>query len=526
MTSTEVSNLLLEHYGDFVETHNDMLMESTSALNVFMDEDYFASYISKLTEGLEESTVRTLMPILNRQRDMYIEEASTILDSPQAIAYAVASFPMLINVYAEPLLSKVVSIFPTDKPTMTIPRLRWVAKVIDHTGAYTEHFFPTATDLIRPNYREDSLGGTSGNIFSILGISRGDFRISQRNFRLYAINTTVDGTPTETIINIPCDARSNILSQNVAIGDRIFEIHGKADFDSGDVRFSATDITPAAAGATSVITFDDAKIKYRIFGNGNGLSVVKSSPRQEIIDVSADIEDSFEVENIEEVIQDWKALYNLDIIAELKSHVKDQIKLNRDFEIADLLESNMPFAATIGQRTDVDLSTFIGTDKLRPATVQDIFKNVIPPILALKERMRRQNNMDVEYLVTGIDTAVILKSLQDWLMKFDGYQGAGGLKATGAGDFSKLEIVESVAVRDDLIHLVTGAPTLGKSSLVEVLYKPLYILVSVDNSIRRTFIKSRTWIGIVRPEGLGTVVLNSYDNYFGSYDDSSFLQIP
>jgi len=293
-----------------------------------------------------------------------------------------------------------------------------------------------------------------------------------------------------------------------------YKIQAQVDFETGDITWSIVTIVPNAAA----VTFNTAKTKFRMFGNGNGRQVVKSYPRQDIIDIDADIEDSFEVENLEEVIQDWKALYDINILAELKNHVKDQIKLNRDFEIADLLEANMPFAETIGQVVHVDMSSFGdgGASGLRPVTIQDIFKNFVPAMNALIERMRRQNNMDVQYLVCGIDTAAILKSLQEFAVRFEGMTGQTAFTGS-TGAFGKLEIVESYAVRPDLVHLVTEAPSLGQSSLVMVMYKPLYIITETTNSIRRTFIKSRTWMGVVRPEGIGTIVFDNYDPYFGSF---------
>jgi hypothetical protein len=178
----------------------------------------------------------------------------------------------------------------------------------------------------------------------------------------------------------------------------------------------------------------------------------------------------------------------------------------------------MTYADTIGQKVTVDLSGFVGTGagQVRPTTVQDIFKNVVPPVNALIERMRRQNNMDVQYLVCGIDVSAILKSLQEFAVRMEGMTGQTGMTGS-TGAFAKLEIVASFAVEPNLIHLVTEAATLGQSSIVQVMYKPLYIITETTNSIRRTFIKSRTWIGIVRPEGIGTIVLEGYDAYFGSF---------
>jgi len=506
------SRLIMENYDSFIKDHSDLFEDALSAASTITDDSYYEMYIDKLTENLEESTARTIRPILDREREMFIEEASSILTSPQAIAYAVASFPMLINIYADPMLAKVVTVYPYDKPTMTIPRLRWIAKVIDETGATKEYLFPTATQMIRPQYKEIDTNPVD-NLFDIMNVQKGDFRISKRNFRISSLETSA-GT---VAVNAQADARGNIM-YNFTVDDGTdvgeYKLQAQVDFETGDVTWSVVTIS----GNANPVTFDTAKAKFRMFGNGNGRQVVKSYPKQDIIDIDADIEDSFEVENLEEVIQDWKALYDINILAELKNHVKDQIKLNRDYEIADLLEANMPFAETIGQVVRVDMSSFGdgGATGLRPVTIQDIFKNFVPAMNALIERMRRQNNMDVQYLVCGIDTAAILKSLQEFAVRFEGMSGQTGFSGS-VGSFGKLEIVESYAVRPDLVHLITEAPTLGQSSLVMVMYKPLYIITETTNSIRRTFIKSRTWMGVVRPEGIGTIVFDNYDPYFGTF---------
>ena len=130
--------------------------------------------------------------------------------------------------------------------------------------------------------------------------------------------------------------------------------------------------------------------------------------------------------------------------------------------------------------------------------------------------MARQTNMKVQYLVCGIDTAAVLKSMQEFAIRMDGMNGEMGFTGSG-GSFGKLEIIESYAVRPDLIHLITEAPTLGQSSIVLVLYKPLYIINETTNSIRRTFLKSRSWCGIVDSSKLGIIELQNYTPYFGTF---------
>ena len=512
-----MDNLILENYDAFITENEEQYFEDPAATaEIVTDDAIYESYIAKLMDGmdLEESEYRKIKEVSDRQRRALLEEANSLMSSPEAIAYSVATFPMLINIYADPMLQKVATVFPTDKPTMSISRLRWVAKVIDEKGNTQEYMFPTATRMIRPDFKQFKVA-TSANVFSEVGIAKGDFRISKRNFKIVSVDVKVDDGDNSEIVNVPvialADARGNFAYDNLVVPGvegGIYKIQGSIDFDSGSVTWSLVVIEPG----DKTVTPEKLEVKFRIFGNGNGRGVVRAYPRQDIIDVNADIEDSFEVENIEEVIQDWKSLFNLNIIAELKDFVKHQIKLNRDFEIAEILESNIPYLQTINQYREVDLSEFIGDD-FKAANVQDVFKNIIPAIMALVEQMRRTNNMDVKTLACGIDVAAILKSMQDYAIRFDKMEGSTGMKSIGTAEFSKLDIVESYAISPDLIHLLVNNSTLSQSTLVTIVYKPLYILLSVDNSIKRSFIKSRNWIGLVRSEGAGCVRLKNYEKF-------------
>ena len=510
-----IDNLILENYDAFVTENEETLFSDPAAsVEVVTDDVLYESYVEKLLSGLEESEIKKIRPVLDRQRKMLLEEANSLMSSPEAIAYAVATFPLLVNIYADPILQKIVTVYPYDKPTMTISRIRWVAKIIDEKGNVQEYLFPTATQMIRPDFKQFKVA-TAANLFTELSVAKGDFRISKRNFKVVSIDVKVDDGNTTEIVNIPvialADARGNFAYDNLVVpgvNGGVYKIQGQVDFDSGAITWSLVTIEPG----DKTVTPDKLEIKFRIFGNGNGRGVVRAYPRQDAIDVNADIEDSFEVENIEEIIQDWKALYKVDIIAELKNYVKQQIKLNRDFEIAEILESNIPYLQTINQYREVDLSQFVG-DEFKAANVLDVFKNIIPAIMALTEQMRRTNNMEVQYLACGIDVAAILKSLQEYVVKFDKLEGSSGLRAGGTADFAKLEIVESYAISPDLIHLLVTNPTLSQATLVMIAYKPLYVLLSVDNSIRRTYIKSRNWIGLVRPEGAGCIRLKNYEKY-------------
>lgn len=508
--------LILENFATFLEENTELFEEAVSASAILTDEITYESYTSKLLEGLEENETKHLQGMFDRQRSFLLEESSSLMSSPEAISYAVASFPMLVDIYSDPLLSKVVSVYPSSVPTMSIPRLKWVSKIIDHKGNVTEVEFPTATQMVRPGFTEPIMVGQTSNVFKELTIEdeKSKFRLNKRNFKVIQLVVNDGTSDIEADVLAVADARGNFAQDTVTIVDgagavvSTFRLQGQINFESGDVSWSIINLSGTPMTAVK------AKLKLRLMGIGNGKSVIKARPKQDMLDINCDIEDSFEIENIEEVIQDWKSLYNLDIIDQLKSFVKDQIKLNRDFEIAELLETNIPYLKTIGHYREIDLSTVASATATKPANVQDIFKNIIPVLIALIEKIRKTTRMEVRYIVTGIDSAAVLKSLQAFAVKFDKYEGSTGFSGT-VGDIAKIEIVSSHAVGDEYIHLVPKSESLALSTIVEISHKPLYIITETTDSVKRSFIKSRNWIGIVRGDALGCIKLKGYEAALG-----------
>jgi len=522
-----IENLILENFSSFMDTNTELFEESTTTMSIVTDQITYDAYANKLLEGIEESDALRIKKIFDRQRAVLLEESASLLGSPDAITYAVTSFPMLVDIYSDPLLSKVITVFPSAVPTMSIPRLKWISKVIDHRGNVTEVEFPTATKSVRTGHEIITMT-QSGNAFTKLfegttTTNFSQFRLNKRNFKV--VNVTVlgdfdndsatDATEETVSLIAVADARGNFAAEDLVIEGTNgavakFKIQGQINFESGDVTWSPINM----AGGTIVITGVTIDAKIRIMGIGNGLAVTKARPKQDILDINCDIEDSFEIENIEEVIQDWKSLYKLDIIAQLKGFVKDQIKLNRDWEIADLLESNIPAAKVYGNYREVNLSTIAGATDTKPSSVQDIFKNIIPVLIALQEKIKKDTRFDIKYLVTGIDSAAILKSMQSFAVKFEGYEGEAGFSGE-AGNFAKLEIITSAAIGNSFIHLIPKSESLALSSIVEISHKPLYVITETTDSVKRSFIKSRNWIGIVRNECLGVIELKGYEAILG-----------
>lgn len=95
---------------------------------------------------------------------------------------------------------------------------------------------------------------------------------------------------------------------------------------------------------------------------------------------------------------------------------------------------------------------------------------------------------------------------------------AGSLGWSGSdAQFLKLEVLECHALPDDEIYLTTRAPEneLEKTCITDLIYQPLYIESEMTDGLRRTFVRSRTSIEMVRNEGCALLKVNNIDKFIG-----------
>jgi hypothetical protein len=499
---------VISNYSEFLQENSELFESVNTTSSVIVDDVEYAKFKAKLLSGLEESQVKTVEGLFDQQRAILIEEASEMLGSAEAISYAVASFPILVDVYSQPILAKIVSTFPSDKPTMSIPRLKWEVSTIDYQGTKVSWEFPDATRRARPGSVEVKVSGNKGNIFTILNITDKDnFRINSRNIKITKIYT---GATTFVDASIGIDARGNIISEVVRVGtdtDYVdVSINGVINVETGEVRYSV--VEEGSEGTAP--TIEAIGIVTRVLGTGTGIGVVKSKPKMGVIDINTDVTESFEIENIEEIIQDWKSLYNIDIISQLKDYIKSQMELNKDYDIAELLEGTVAKSKALGLYRQVDLGATAGSLVPGREHFQNFFRSIIPAITMVVESIKYKSRLTAKYLVCGIDTGAILKSVQEMAVKFEDKEGEIGFVG-GVSEFAKLEIVVSFAIPTDMIYVVTKQTELAQSTIVEISHKPFYVIQETTNARKRTFFRSRNWLGIVRPEGIGAIKVTNYN---------------
>ena len=407
----------------------------------------FASFSSGIVDGLFESdslVASNISKLLERQRTYILEESTSVASSPEAMSFAVATFPMLVDLYADPILAKAITVYPYDKPKLTIPRIKWIATIVNEKGEGTDYEYPTATKAIRGNVKKVFVG-QNDNLFGKLDVDSDEFRITKRNARIGKMVVKVDGVEQEVEVFGIFDAKGHFVIDDIELGGKTFTVQGKVEFNNGKIIWSFTDTTPAGVVSSTSVSIDKIEVQFRIYGNGIKKGVVTTKPLMSTIEIDCDIEESFEIREIEEVLQDWKALWNLDILSLLKDHVKDQMKLNKDAEIADLLFGNIPAAKKYNMFREFDLSVWTaanatGERETKPTTILDIFKNIYPIFVDLTDQMRKRIKMEPKYIICGTKAGSVLKSLQNFEISLNGNSGSIG-QVAGTPSMNKFEII-------------------------------------------------------------------------------------
>jgi hypothetical protein len=204
--------------------------------------------------------------------------------------------PVLVDIYADPLVSEVCTIYPVDKPIISIPRMRIRAVTSSYDGnTEISQIIPSAISLVRANEEIAVVTpNTNWNIYSNLGFSNSTHKMNRRYTLLtnVAITETKAGSGTETLsvpVSFRPDARNQIsrtftftaFDGEVVTGN----IMANVNYDGGTV---TSQVTFAVGGSTSTFECDNItfKLRFRPVGSNNGRTRV--SVTTEMIDCVID----------------------------------------------------------------------------------------------------------------------------------------------------------------------------------------------------------------------------------------------
>jgi hypothetical protein len=523
---------LFENYEQFITEHSDDLATPSGALKMITDNGMYRAYVDSLTEGLEPRSRNAVLGVVNRQREMYLTEAANVPGTTLSLGWTVLSFPILVDIYAEPIISELCNVYPVSSPIASIPRIKIMAYIKGYSGTTTQVRIPTMTQSIRPSALNLSVTpATSNNMFTIAtaavspaSVTADLYRINKRYTIITSITTretlvstsTVDNT---TAVIIRPDNRNQFIgtftfTDNAGL-TTVGSVTGHINYDTGVFTFNVL-----YSGGTSTSTFacTGGIVSMRFMPTNTMNGRVRVKIETEMTDVTIDPNEDFLIELPPEDIQDFQSIFKIDIIRTLSEAIKRQIMLNKDTDLAYFLAASEADMVANGTSSTLTLGDYDVTGgRFTPENIIDLFKSVVPRIAIVSGTIRRNFNMYPTYLVAGLKTSALLRSLQSLAVAMPGLgQGEGGLGWTGdTAQLLKMKVLESNAIAEGKIYLSTKAPndSLEKSTIVDLIYQPLYIVTEVTDGNTRNFVKARTLIEIPRTDGLGVVTVSGLDTH-------------
>jgi hypothetical protein len=442
------------------------------------------------------------------------------------------SFPILVDIYAEPVIAELCNVYPVSAPVASIPRIKIMAYVKGYNGVVQQVKIPTVNGPVRPGALALSVTpAVSNDLFTIAtaavapaSVTADLYRINRRYTLITSVQVTetAGGVPVahDVAVTFKPDNRNQFVGTFTftdSVGESIVgSLLGHINYDTGIFTYNVTYST-SALGSTFATASAVLTIRFTSQTTMNGRIKVKIET--EMTDVTIDQNEDFLIDLPAEDIQDFRAIFKIDIIRTLSEAIKRQIMLNKDSDLAFFLQAAEGDMATNGTVESLNLASYeIPGGRFEPNTPLHVFQSVVPKIAIVAGTIRRNFNMYPSYMVAGLKTAAMLRSLQAIALQMPGIgQGDGAVGFNGeVAQFLRMKVLEGNAVNEGKIYMSTKAPNnaLEKSTIIDLIYQPLYIVTEVTDGNTRNFVRSRTLIEIPRTDGLGLINVSGLGGYF------------
>jgi hypothetical protein len=492
---------IFENYELYLKEHKEDISTPSGAIEMLSSDGAFRAYIDALTEGLEVNTKRSIMAIAEREREMLLEESINIGPSAAVVGYAVSYFPILTDIYSDPILAQVATTYPVNKSIITIPRVNIHSSVKNSDGTVSKYRLPTTMNLVRTTTEELDLTPGVVNYAHVLSASAANISPDNMflNKRYFVINKISykdsAGDTKEIAVMVRPDARGQINHTeefvDAGTSDKLsLTIIGNVNWDTGGIQFNATftNLTSNLAPITQSLVSMTASVLFS--ARTGDIGRVRVDLEMSGWDVNIDVRDSFEIKLDQEVIQDYTDIYQIDMIRTLSMAIKSQMLYNKDYDLAWYLKIHEPQFASFGSSAVFNMSNYLvnGTpSSFTPSNILDAFKGVIPHITTVNRNIRRVFRADPQFIVTGLRTASLLESLQAFMVGFsDTRNGEVGFSSQNSAiDFRKQKVISCDAIEDNKIYIIYRAPNddLTRTAIVDLIYKPLYIIEGAPASL-------------------------------------------
>ena len=535
------SNQIFRNFNNYL-SKTDNLHVPKNFLETLLNDSTYNEFINSLTEGMSESQRSVANIVCDSQRDFLIQESANILNTDIAIGYAISYFPILCDTYCTNILGDAILYKKVNQPIFTVPKMKMIATVKNSDGTTDAWTFPRALFLMRSGieYLEVKPKITN-NLFELSksypnNVNPELSKINKRYTTLQTLYITIKDLTTsedqsiEYPISIRPDSRSQLNTEfEIGYKDTIIKctLIGHVNYDSGLLQFNLSTNLPKTSNLA--ITLDKAKLSTLFTSRTGDTGRVKISVRMSGMDMSIDVNEDFEFDLDVETLQEYNDIYNIDLIRTMSVAIKGQLLLNRDHDIANLLETAEPEMKLNHTYDSIKFAPlFDGNGTLSPGYYQAIYQNIIPKLTLITRYMYYNTTLIPTYLLCGIKTSAMLESLQEFSISFPEMRsGVGGFNNSYGHDtvdkhsFRYYNILMSHAIPDDKIYLMYKPTTVEEehyANIVNFIYKPLYMVEEITNSQKRTYIRTRSLTELINPHSLGCLHLDDIDTVLTTYD--------
>ena len=377
----DYTEVVYENYNSFLKENEEYFKGPGQAMEMLATDGSFNAFVSQLTDGMGKDSKYAVEQVLKRERDMLLQEAvggGQIGSTAQAIGYAVSYFPILADIYSDPVISQIATVYPVNKSILTIPKVTLHASVNNADGTTSSWRMPRTENLIRQKAVDVTLSEGIGNdTFGFAG-SQVDNSTSRLNKRYFIVNKVIVTDANAANVEIPVmirpDARGQLKDtfvwQDTTAPTPITitsKFYGHVDYDNGMVTYT---LTHDQAGLTNVSSNASCVFSPKTSDIGR----TKVQLKMEGWDVDVDNKEEFEIELQTEQIQDFKDIYNIDLLRTLSMAIKTQMLLNKDQDLAYFLNAYKPIMAANGAAATCDLESFTTNatnPQFTPANIMD-----------------------------------------------------------------------------------------------------------------------------------------------------------
>ena len=510
---------------------------------ILQDNAKYNWFKSSLCEGMTEDQVNIANIVCDTERDFLLTEMENIAISDVALGYAITYFPILCDTYCSDILGTAILYKQCKVPIFTVPRMKILAEVKNSDGSVDSWVFPRALFLIRTKSEKFELTPRkTHDLFKLSASYPNEVNsnlavINKKYFILEELKIKVKNTLDNTEQNVNCimsiraDSR-NQLNKDFDIfleNDNLIikaSLIGHINFDKGLLTYNVIFKCPTTK---YIIDVETAKFSCVYSPRTGDIGRVKISVKMGGNDINIDVNEEFEYDLDVETIQEYTDIYNIDLIKTISTAIKGQILLNRDHDIAHLLETAIPEMRLNHTYEEIYFKPIRDTEGyLSPGYYQSIYQNIIPKFALIQRYIYYNTNLIPSILICGIKVSAMLEALQEFSVTFPnmrsgdgGFNNAYGHHTISKYAFRHYDILMSHAIPDDRIYMVYKPQSLEEehySNLVNFIYKPLYLIEEITNSEKRVFIKTRNSIELLNTCTLGCLIMPDLDNTMFTYD--------